>query len=272
MKRAIYSLVVLILIGAEFSKVFGYGNVAMHPAINQVIVSEFKNRLNVYKSNYTQFQKFNNYFVSFDISTYSGPEVTRGGYYVITTENRSNTASQWIVKGGFSADEPEIAASLRHFYDPVMNEGYLFLTDTGGNPSFNNPWINAVFWAFDGTDPRGNNLWTWNQGKNYMVQAIQSTDKVKKEEYMAQAMRCLGEVLHNTADMGLPAHVRNDAHGGWGPIGGRIDPYENITSGRSDWAATYGVNACDPELASYFRAATNAKNVNMYLARFTAHP
>ncbi len=269
MKRISILTISILMFSAVSSHVYGYGNVKTHPAINKVIVSEFKNRLANYKLNYPTFQKFNNYLVSFDFSTYAGTNVKKGGWYYITEGVENYTISEWIEKGGFTADEPEIAASLRHFYDPVQNEGVLFLTDTGGNPDFNNPWVDAIFWAFEGADPRGNNNWTWKIGKENMILALQTSDKVKKEQFTAKAFRCLGEVLHNTADMGLPAHVRNDAHGGWGPIGGRIDPYESITSDRPDWAATYGVKICDPDLSNYFRTATNAKNINMYLARFT---
>jgi len=262
-------LIIFTLFCAFFSKVFGYGNIDMHPAINKVIVDEFIRRLPTYKTNYTEFNKFNNYnFILFDITDFKGEDVTWGGNEWIRTGISTKTASKWIQRGGYTADEPELVAALRHFYDPVMNEGYLYLTDLGWYPG-ENPKIDAVFWAFEGADPKGNNNWTWNQGKDNMVLALRTADNTKKNEYTAKAMRCLGEVLHNTADMGLPAHVRNDAHGGWGFIGGRTDPYEAITTNRPDWANKYGVKNCDPDLATYFRSATNARYINMYLAKFT---
>lgn len=268
MKKILFAFICFVLIGTYFSRVFGYGNVNTHPAINKVIVDEFEKRLSTYKTSYTEFKKFSNYYFSFDIRTYKGLDVTSAGQEYIYTGITSKTCSGWIQRGGYTADEPEIPAALRHFYDPEMNEGYLYLTDLGWYP-LGNPKIEAVFWAFEGTDPSGNNEWTWNQGKENMELAIRTADQEEKDGFTAKAMRCLGEVLHNTADMGLPAHVRNDAHGGYGPIGGRLDPYEFLTSSNPDWAEDYGVKKCDPDLANYFRSSSNAKYINIYLAKYT---
>jgi len=48
-------------------------------------------------------------------------------------EERLLTAQEWIQHGGFSADVPEIHASLRHFYDPTQNENKRYLTDDVNN-------------------------------------------------------------------------------------------------------------------------------------------
>lgn len=267
MKTLKYIFTLLIIWMAFPSNIYAYGNVYAHPQMNSSIVDQFKSRLPNYVKNYPLFAKFKNYYFGLDISSIKGIAVTKPGNWSINEEEQTKTAKDWIMHGGYSADEPEIPASLRHFYDPVMNERVLYLTNTGINPPFSNPCIDAVYWAFNGAEIGSSNQWTWNKGKDFMVLALEETDEAKKSLYLGKALRCLGEVLHNTADMGLPAHVRNDAHGGWWYFAGGNDPYESTY--KPSWAYEFGTAVCDPDLATYFRNAKKAEDINKYLGKFT---
>jgi hypothetical protein len=247
--------------------VYAYLNKFAHPKINEVIIEELKKRLPAYSQSYNAFKKFEKYHFGMVIGSLRGTAVLTGGNEYITEGPDSKTPEEWVKHGGYSADEPEWFAALRHFYDPLQNNGHLYLTDLSYIPNFVNPSTDAVQWAFTGVDPSsGGNKWTWDVGKESMKAALEISDSTVSDEYMAAAMRCLGEVLHNTGDMGLPAHVRNDAHGGYWVAGG-ADPYES--SYKPEWTATYGAEKADPALASFFRSATQAIDINDYLSKFT---
>jgi len=48
----------------------------------------------------------------------------------ILEDEREGKWYQWVVEGGYTADEPERYMSLRHFYDPLgVNQGANYLTD-----------------------------------------------------------------------------------------------------------------------------------------------
>jgi len=65
----------------------------------------------------------------------------------------------------------------------------------------------------------------WEQGKEYLASAVQSTD-ASNENY-GSAWRSLGECMHLLADMTVPAHARNDGHA---KILSDADPYESTTT------------------------------------------
>ena len=132
-------------------------------------------------------------------------------------------------EGGYSADEPELYASFRHFYDPIAEEQRrpAYLTDhieelnsyfqvfAGGMTiNFVNPKVDARDWAINGTNHEGlgENEYSWNQGVKYIQKAFSSQNPVEKSKLFAQGWRALGETMHLLADMTVPAHVRNDSH------------------------------------------------------------
>ena len=267
MKKFNFTIIIILMLCVKTTPMHGYDNKNAHKEINKTIIIEFKKRFTNYVKDYPEFKKFENYSVNLDITQIKGIEVTEPGDWYITESQGNYTPVDWIIHGGYSADEPEITASLRHFYDPEMNEKVLYLTNTGINPEYKNPCIDAIHWAFTGTDLEGNNKWTWNKGKEFMILGLEESDESKKEEFFGKAMRCLGEVLHNTADMGLPAHVRNDAHGGWWYFAGGNDPYESMFN--PNWAQKMGAEKCDAELATNFRSSKTAVAINRRLAVFT---
>ncbi|MBM4043345.1 MAG: hypothetical protein FJ290_33060, partial [Planctomycetes bacterium] len=72
--------------------------------------------------------------------TLRGPMVVgRSDIVQLVEETRAATWKEWVIQGGFSADEPEIYNSFRHFYDPLSlnpnpryplsSQGVPYLTD-----------------------------------------------------------------------------------------------------------------------------------------------
>ncbi len=255
---------------------FGYGNIAAHTSINTEINKKFEDK---YIKATSRPKKFEKYWINFlnGRAPLEGMEVTNYGLFESTygEELRSNTMGEWIVHGGLSADEPEVPASVRHFYDPKgLKGGKKYLTNRGTywEGIYTNPGIDAIEWALGDTPKGADNDYTWVNGKQYFVQALQEKDSTKAEQLLAKAFRCLGEVLHNTGDMGCPSHVRNDSHAApaglsWGWAFGSPDPYEELLL--DAFAGRYSGGNPDPSLESFFASATTARAINERLALFT---
>jgi len=255
MKKILFILVILVV----FSSIAkSYDNKVAHREFNKYILAKFI-------EDYKKWSEFKNYTFLMDISSLPGEAITNSGWWSPTTSNVSYTAEKWIIEGGYSADEPEVPAAYRHFYDPLAVDGKTYLTDLNKATALFNPEIDAINWHFIRNDPTKANEWTWVLGKEYMVKAMQTSKEAERNEYLAKAFRCLGEVLHNTADMGCPPHVRNDAHGGMG-LGGP-DPYESIFN--PSWIASRYRNEIGESFKTYFEEAKTAMDINIELAKFT---
>lgn len=149
------------------------------------------------------------------------------------------TVRWWVVEGGYSADEPEIYNSFRHFYDPLSLSGVPYLTDhvetlmaglcfpgqatvglvrpeatVKGTAAHPVPKVDAVHWALSGAGGEGEpNPYCWQAGLNQMRVAFLSRGP-DKAAATAHAWRALGETMHLLADMTCVPHVRNDSHPG----------------------------------------------------------
>ena len=246
----------------------------------------------------------------------NGPRIGEPGMFVrgnlSGVEDNPETFRWWVTEGGYSADEPELYASFRHFYDPRAKETGepAYLTDhldelgmylkvvgrsmqLAGHPITGqmlveigrNPEVDARDWAINGSAHAGwgENEFSWNKGIDYMRRAFDNTDAVEKSKLAAQAWRSLGETLHLTADMSVPAHVRNDSHPAFNinwsvlpvelrnpdPNVGMLkgDPYEN-------WAQDSMVEKAagtrvEPEVAAYLDQSTDAMDLFDRVAFFT---
>jgi hypothetical protein len=234
---------------------FSYGNQKAHPAINTAIVEKFI-------KSYLNYPEFKNYTIALVSVDLEGIDVTAGGNIAITSSVVAHSPKEWIIRGGYTADEPELPAALRHFYDPKANyEKKKYLTDLNDKGGVN-PKMDAITWHFDA----GDNAWTWDAGKKAMIYALTEANPETRNNHLAQAFRCLGEVLHNTADMFCPPHVRNDAHGGWPGVGG-ADPYESLF--KPAWVDDYEDEKPDPQLASFLSSADISFEINNKAAEFT---
>jgi hypothetical protein len=258
--------------------ILSYGNVKAHPSINGAIVEKFNELMN---SPGSRPKKFENYEFKFDQdkNLFKGKAVTNPGFFAATTgqSEESKTLTEWIKHGGYSADEPEVPASVRHFYDPIgLNGGKKYLTNNGTwwEGYYGNPSTDAIEWAL-GDSPKGKeNVWSLDAGKTNMFLALSTKDTNERKAYLAKAFRSIGEVLHNTGDMGCPPHVRNDSHAspigfslGQGRFMGSPDPYEEYLV--DSCGNTYKGNSPDDDLKSYFEGASTIRSINVKLATFT---
>ncbi len=250
-----------------------YGNILAHRNINKGIIEQFKTRF----LGSTNSGEFKNYSFLFDSSVgYEGEMITKGGYLYVTEGIKSLSAEEWITEGGFSADEPELQASLRHFYDPIEDTTERYLKDHLGiimresSPTFN-PRIDHIAWA----TTEAEHLYNWSIGKAKLKKALETSDNRDRNELMAYAWRSLGETLHMIADMGCPAHVRDDAHPGlfsdYSVIKhfGNSDPYENICEQLTDRMVGWCEGKVDPNLKDKFFKAHTVKEIGHELATYT---
>ncbi len=268
--------VYLLAAGMCCSTVYGYENTMAHPAINNAIVSFSENYLA------GKLPDQHTWRIKSDRETYSGTGVINAGFsYATYGEGPLNlTLLQWVEHGGYSADEPELAAAIRHFYDPTGHSGgRKYLTNRGTSwewlytlDNLLHPQTDAIEWSMGDTEKGSYNSWSLKEGKKYLAFAFELSDEADKKASLAKAYRCLGEVLHNTADMACPPHVRNDSHAAplgytWGALLGSPDPYEELFDPK--WAAEYLNGKRDPSLESFFSSATTIRAINQKLAEFT---
>jgi hypothetical protein len=207
--------------------------------------------------------------------------------YRLTEERHTMVA--WITLGGDWADEPNLYASLRHFYDPLQVNGVAYLTDQyaiHGNV-YESPETDAVTWALEDPDnpfcfkagliaykhametPEGfqpTSSFTPTHFKtNLEIIAKDAADQRSLD--LAHAYRSLGEAMHLIGDMTQPAHVRNDSH----PLD---EPIEQATfSGQVRQAAANPL--VDPRAQTFLESAGGALQTPRVLFRrlalFTNH-
>ncbi|MFC2117605.1 hypothetical protein ACFLSY_03050 [Bacteroidota bacterium] len=274
MKKTGYFLAgAIIYIGIAFL-FSSYGNIEAHRNINAGIVEKFKSRF--LDGIFTQ-QKFKEYHFLFESSVgLSGQSIVKGGYLSVTEETKSFSLKEWIVEGGYSADEPQLQACLRHFYDPTEPIGQRYLKDHLGSIESQasltfNPRIDHVKWAI--TEPE--HLYNWTIGKAKLKKALETNNKTERENNMAYAWRALGETLHMIADMGCPAHVRDDAHPGLFAdytllnYFGNSDPYENICEQLTGKMVEWSKGTVDSDLKDQFFKAKTVGEIAHGLADYT---
>ena len=216
-----------------------YGNEKNHRDINGFIVQSFvKNEDKAFMND------FKNYKFNLDNVRLSGSYISKSGLFnpgfvdnlredfavdilihqsnsTYTEEIGLKTPEEWIILGGYSADVPEVPASLRHFYDPTKPKGEGYLTDKVNSKIMatlqrimGNPKTDGVEWALGkkGSYAISQHNYSWENGKAYIKGALEESNIDKRNKFMAKAWRSLGQTLHMIADNGCPAHVRNDGH------------------------------------------------------------
>jgi len=220
-----------------------YGNVKNHRDINSFIVESFVSKNNKFGASMSDFKQ---YTFRLNLGKLEGYYVSKPGYFnhsllddaveddkwaikyvkenfnsISEEELGKKTPKEWIRHGGFSADVPEIPASLRHFYDPTRAKGDRYLLNNLNSTLMNylknklkNSETDGVEWALGtkGSVSDTRHIYTWKYGKFSIKRALEEADVDKRKKYMAKAWRSLGETLHMIADNGCPAHVRNDGH------------------------------------------------------------
>ena len=183
----------------------------------------------------------------------------KGAEYEAASKTVNSAFSGWVIDGGFTADEPELYMSLRHFYNPVTDLGPAYLTDIpavmGSLVMGANPQVDAVTWATTASD----NPYNWMNGTRELSRALTANTVAEAQWKYAAAWRSLGETMHLAADMSVPAHVRNDSHpGDWRAAAlladMRADAYEYITNWSWGLEQAWLDRQLDPDLLAGIRA------------------
>jgi len=165
-----------------------------------------------------------------------GPIIIAPGLEIVESGKANQPVRWWVIEGGYTADEPELYNSFRHFYDPT-NPDTPYLTDDLEKLNYAyrallwttpaivaapvlgtnfNPQVNARDWALTGEAKNGlgANEYSLAKGVEYYHLAFTAPSYEKQDEYLAKAWRSLGETMHLLADMTCVPHVRNDSHPG----------------------------------------------------------
>jgi len=191
-------------VGAGTERTFAWDNVEGHPFINEFAYNNFVG----------QWMPSDQYLkqASLDGSARGESwELKDGTSFTerIAPHTRTKSIKDWLMEGGFSADEPELDMSLVHFYDPVREPHYL--TDSINDIPLEmgkayNPTTDAYQWAFESFG----NPFSFANGEQNFLAALASKDP--NDINYGKAWRAVGETMHLISDMTIPAHVRNDAH------------------------------------------------------------
>jgi hypothetical protein len=197
------SSLVIAFLGSLALPALAWENTKAHPTINQRAFDYFL-------KNTATGAKYRNGPMDRELVV-AGPSVIEPGSFNITTGLEARTVALWLGHGGYSADEPEVVMSLRHFFDPLAKDQY-YLTDIIGDNAITNPAIDARTWALVGPSSGAypENEFSWQNAMDDYRRAMEQT--ANREENLARAFRGLGETMHLLADMTQPAHVRNDGH------------------------------------------------------------
>ncbi len=215
-------------------------------------------------------------------NTYIGLEVSSSSLldknYKTSIVNK--TFEGWIIHGGYSADEPNLYASVRHFYDPLALSGKTWLTD---QVSMHGTWnyianqkvpeIDAKVWGLNHED----NPYSFQKAMEYYYKSMTiresqtpvgflpggssrsryvkaSSLEEERKLYLAAAFRALGETMHMLADMTQPAHVRNDSHP-------KLEPLEQTIN--QHYVQDFAHLIVDPEIGKYFISASASEKYSV---------
>ena len=237
------TLIIIIILGICFQgiyysePVYAWNNVGTHPTINGY----------AYDSFLSQWMPNDQYLKQASLDgTAQGEswDPADGGSWTIRKDPqiREKSIKDWLIEGGWSADEPELSMSLVHFYDPVRAPHYLtdYINDLPAEiGKWYNPTTDAYQWAFESTA----NPFSFINGEQNFQIALASKDS--NDINYGKAWRAVGETMHLISDMTVPAHVRNDAHI---PYAHLWDPLEYFTYGSDVNSYSSGAFPATPSL------------------------
>ncbi|WP_153188292.1 hypothetical protein, partial [Candidatus Oscillochloris fontis] len=133
-------LTIVLLAGLPTAPAQAWGNLYAHPRINVHAFQQFE-------ATYGQGEKYTRSPIDHSLLL-RGMGIVVPGSLNVDEEAITLDVPGWIEHGGFSADEPEAYAALRHFYDPLgLNDGAYHLTDQVPDSPVVNPQIDARTWA-----------------------------------------------------------------------------------------------------------------------------
>jgi hypothetical protein len=106
---------------------------------------------------------------------------------------------KWIRAGSVHADD--WTYFFNHFHNPLAVEW----SQAGLGPAYS-----AILWGQ--TPNQGYPSWSWQNTRQYFLDALTSTQKVDRDLALSMTFQGLGHLIHLIQDMASPAHTRNDPH------------------------------------------------------------
>jgi|GEM_PF-4842061 len=299
------TLGLLALFGLMAHTLEAYDNVYSHKDINKSSIEKFARDVSfdIFGKQFKPFRKYDFLKTTYKMEGYA---IKESGTFKVEEKllempNRRNYQI-WIKWGGYSADEPELYSSLRHFYDPLKlqrdrttGKKVTYLTDhvhalldqvnqhankgiytwwhkKASTPLVVDPRMDAREWALTGPARRGypENKYSLRKGVEYMRKAWAEKNTKQKERLFAAAWRSCGETMHLLSDMTVPAHVRNDAHPAATVFSGlRYDPYEHFVAKNHKKIATWARRKADPKIAGKIDASKDMASLFHVVALYT---
>lgn len=106
---------------------------------------------------------------------------------------------KWILAGAVHADD--WTYFFNHFHNPLAGDW----SQAGLGPGYS-----AILWGQ--TPNQGYPSWSWQNTRQYFLDALTSTQKADREAGLTMTFQGLGHLIHLIQDMASPAHTRNDPH------------------------------------------------------------
>lgn len=140
---------------------------------------------------------------------------------------KSQPIKTWISDGGKTEDSGKsgqddflTTRAFNHFHDPLQ---------PWDNAFFRNPALTSVYSASYGCQPVSALIWglksgsqdfpqnttgdwSWPKARQALYDSLTAPTQPVRDNYFADSLRALGQVMHLVQDMSVPAHTRNDTH------------------------------------------------------------
>ncbi|MBI3637207.1 MAG: hypothetical protein HY216_13520, partial [Candidatus Rokubacteria bacterium] len=130
----------------------------------------------------------------------------------------NQTGSRWIWFGGQAEDEfhgiETLGAFFRsrhHFHDPLQPWSLAGLSGLSACLPLPISSQASIRWA-QATDQGFSGPAAWGDGRRRFLDSLTLASKERRYGALAETLQILGQQMHLVADLGVPAHVRNDPH------------------------------------------------------------
>ena len=200
-EKKYYVMLFLFLYMNSVSSVFGWNDEVTHKDFTEIAIQ--KSTLSSNKGDYLS-------LIGFEDGVLETLQ-WEGNVCDDETKKTACNVIEWLTNGAEKEDERKynliFNASVRcfnHFHDPIGNKG---LSDDITGQS-------ALEWAQDANSQFGEveGDQSWSMVRTLFSQGLTGATETERNADLAAMFKGLGHQMHLVQDMGVPYHVRNDAH------------------------------------------------------------
>lgn len=113
----------------------------------------------------------------------------------------------WFFMNG-ARREDDFPRPLHHFFNPLDHDEKIVPQGAG--------WVSHISpdWALEDNEDKVISFqeYSYKEAKEYLYQALTSTEKSERDKNFGLVFRSLGHVIHHVQDMSQPQHTRMDQH------------------------------------------------------------